>query len=68
MMCTGTIPQFGISRVAVGERSNFVGHCDFLAERGVDVALLDDGDCIELMARFISERPELWNEDLAEAD
>ena len=66
MMCTGTILQFGIPRVVVGERSNFEGHCDLLAERGVDVALLHDPDCIDLMARFIRERPELWNEDIAE--
>jgi cytosine/creatinine deaminase len=66
MMCTGTILQFGIPRVVVGERSNFEGNCDFLADRGVEVVLLDDPDCIELMARFIRERPELWNEDLAE--
>ena len=66
MMCTGTILQFGIPRVVVGERSNFEGHCEFLAERGVDVVLLHDPDCIDLMARFIRERPELWNEDIAE--
>jgi cytosine deaminase len=66
MMCAGTILQFGIPRVVVGERSNFEGYCDFLAERGVDVVLLDDPDCIDLMARFIRERPELWNEDIAE--
>ena len=51
MMCTGTILQFGIPRVVVGERSNFEGHCDFLAERGVDVVLLDDPDCIHLPGR-----------------
>ena len=50
MMCTGTILQFGIPRVAVGERSNFEGNCDFLAERGVEVVLLDDPECIDLMA------------------
>jgi cytosine/creatinine deaminase len=66
MMCTGTILQFGIPRVVVGERRNFEGNCDFLAERGVEVAVLDDPACIELMARFIRERPELWNEDIAE--
>ena len=65
MMCTGTILQFGIPRVVVGERRNFEGHSDFLAERGVDVVLLDDPACIDLMARFIRERPELWNEDIA---
>jgi cytosine/creatinine deaminase len=66
MMCAGTILQFGIPRVVVGERANFEGNCDFLAERGVDVVLLDDPDCIDLMARFIRERPDLWNEDIAE--
>jgi cytosine deaminase len=66
MMCTGTILQFGIPRVVVGERRNFEGNCDFLAERGVDVVLLDDPACIDLMARFIRERPELWLEDIAE--
>ncbi len=65
MMCTGTILQFGIPRVVVGERQNFEGNCDFLAERGVEVALLDDPACIALMTRFIRERPELWNEDIA---
>ena len=68
MMCTGTILQFGIPRVVVGERRNFEGNCDFLSERGVDVALLDDAGCIELMSRFIRERPELWNEDIAKED
>jgi cytosine deaminase len=67
LMCTGTILQFGIPRVVVGERRNFEGNCDFLAERGVDVVLLDDPACIELMARFIRERPDLWHEDIAEA-
>jgi cytosine deaminase len=66
MMCTGTILQFGIPRVVVGERRNFEGNCDFLAERGVEVVLLDDAACIDLMARFIRERPDLWHEDIAE--
>lgn len=66
MMCAGTILQFGIPRVVVGERVNFDGNSDFLAERGVDVALLNDAVCIDLMSRFIREKPELWNEDIAE--
>jgi cytosine deaminase len=65
MMCAGTILQFGVPRVVVGERRSFEGNCDFLAERGVEVALLDDPACIALMTRFIRERPELWNEDIA---
>jgi cytosine/creatinine deaminase len=66
MMCAGAILQFKIPRVVVGERESFEGNCDFLAERGVEVALLNDPDCIDLMARFIRERPELWHEDIAE--
>jgi cytosine deaminase len=66
MMCAGTILQFDIPRVVVGERQNFEGNSDFLSERGVDVVLLNDANCIELMSRFIREKPELWNEDIAE--
>lgn len=66
MMCAGTILQFDIPRVVVGERQNFEGNCDFLAERGVGVILLNDPKCIDLMNRFILEKPDLWNEDIAE--
>ncbi|MBS1269547.1 MAG: tRNA-specific adenosine deaminase [Gammaproteobacteria bacterium] len=66
MMCTGTILQFGIGRVVIGEDKNFSGNIDFLASRGVEVALLDEQDCISLMSTFIAERPDLWNEDIAE--
>ncbi|MDH3662384.1 MAG: nucleoside deaminase [Alphaproteobacteria bacterium] len=66
MMCAGTILQFGVPRVVIGEQENFAGNGDFLAERGVDIVLLNDPGCIALMRRFIEERPELWNEDIAE--
>ena len=66
MMCTGAILQFEVPRVVVGEDQNFAGNLAFLAERGVEVVLLNDQACIDLMARFIQERPELWNEDIAE--
>jgi cytosine/creatinine deaminase len=65
MMCTGTILQFGIRRVVVGEARNFPGNIDLLTANGVEVRVLDDLDCAELMSRFISERPELWDEDIA---
>lgn len=65
MMCSGTIVQFGIKRVVIGEDHNFPGNLDFLRSRGVEVLLLDDQVCIDLMQRFITERPELWDEDIA---
>ena len=66
MMCAGTIVQFGIPHVVIAENRNFGGNEDFLRERGVRVEIVDDARCIDLMARFIAERPALWNEDIAE--
>ncbi len=66
MMCSGTIIQFGIPRVVVGENTTFGGNEDFLREHGVDVVIAEDPDCIALMERFIREKPELWAEDIAE--
>lgn len=65
LMCTGTILQFGIRHVIIGENVNFPGNIELLQAHGVDVVLLDDPACRELMARFIRERPELWDEDVA---
>ena len=66
MMCSGTIIQFKIPRVVIGEADNFPGNTVFLRKNGVEVILANDPDCIELMRRFIEEKPELWNEDIAE--
>ena len=68
MMCAGTILQFGIPRVVIGEARNFSGNADFLRRNSVGADILDDADCIALMARFISERPDLWDEDIAGRD
>jgi len=68
MMCAGTILQFGIPRVVIGEARNFSGNAEFLQRNTVATLILDDRDCIELMARFIRERPELWDEDIAGRD
>jgi creatinine deaminase len=65
MMCAGTVVQFGIGRVVVGEDQSFPGNIDFLRAHGVEVELANDSGCRELMSRFIRERPELWNEDIA---
>ena len=65
MMCTGTIIQFGIRRVVIGEDVNFKGNIDFLKNRNVDVVLLNDSGCIDLMRKFIDENPQLWDEDVS---
>ena len=66
MMCSGTIVQFGVPAVVILENRNFGGNEDFLRANGVEVIIVDDRRCVELMARFIAERPELWHEDIGE--
>jgi cytosine deaminase len=62
--CSGLIRQFGISRVVVGEARTFQGQHEWLAESGVEVVVLDELECVELMNRFIKEHPGLWLEDI----
>ncbi len=64
--CSGLIRQFGISRVVIGEARNFVGGHDWLAEHGVEVVLFDNAECVEMLASFIAEHPEVWDEDIGE--
>ena len=66
MMCSGTIIQFGIPRVVIGENKSFGGNEEFLRSKGIEVIVADDPDCKALMERFMREKPELWAEDIAE--
>jgi len=63
-MCTGAILLYRIPRVVVGENVTFRGEEDLLRSRGVAVEVVQDARCIELMRRFISAHPTLWNEDI----
>jgi cytosine deaminase len=65
-MCTGAILLYGIPRVVVGENTTFYGGEDYLRSRGVEVVVVDDEECKELMRQFIAANPELWNEDIGE--
>jgi cytosine deaminase len=64
IMCTGTTLLYGIKRVLIGEHENFLGAEDLFAARGVELTNLNHPGCIELMRRFVRERPDLWNEDI----
>jgi cytosine deaminase len=66
MMCSGTIVQFCIPRVIIGENETFGGNEDFLRQHGVEVVVANDPDCKALMEKFIREKPGLWAEDIAE--
>jgi cytosine/creatinine deaminase len=64
--CSGLVRQFGISRVVIGEAQTFYGGHDWLAENGVEVVLLDDPECVQMMTDFIAARPEVWFEDIGQ--
>lgn len=66
LMCAGTIAQFGISRVVIGENQTFGGNEDFLRERGIEVVVLQHPACKQLMDAFIATYPEVWKEDIGE--
>jgi cytosine deaminase len=63
-MCTGAILLFQIPRVVVGEAQTFAGDLNFLADRGVEIILLDDQGCIAAMQEFQRCYPQIWSEDI----
>ena len=63
-LCSGAVVQFRIPKVIVGESKTFPGGPEFMRSHGVEIVDLADAECIELMRRFIADRPELWNEDI----
>lgn len=65
-MCSGAVLLYGIPKVVIGENRTFLGAEDHLRRRGVQVEVVDDQTCIEMMERFIDEHPDLWSEDIGE--
>jgi cytosine deaminase len=65
-MCTGAILLYGIPTVVIGENRTFQGPEDLLVQSGVEVVVVDDQRCFDMMAGFTQARPELWNEDIGE--
>jgi len=63
-MCSGAILLYGIPKVVVGENRTFTGEEALLRSRGVQVEVLQEAACIELMRSFIAGHPGLWNEDI----
>ena len=64
--CSGLVRQFGIGKVIVGESETFRGGIDWLRENGVEVIDMQSRECVELLGAFITEHPEIWNEDIGE--
>ena len=64
IMCTGTALLYRIPRVIVGENRNFLGAEDLFRQRGAELIVLEDPECIEMMADFIRDHADLWDEDI----
>jgi cytosine deaminase len=64
--CSGLVKQFKIRKVIVGESVNFRGGLDWLAENGIEVVDLDNAECKEMLAHFISQNSDVWNEDIGD--
>ena len=70
-MCAGTIVQFRIPRVVIGDVANASSDetIRFMRSRAIEVVVMDPAaskaarDCIDLTARFRREKPEQWLED-----
>jgi cytosine deaminase len=65
-MCTGAVLLYGIPTVVIGENRTFLGAEDLLIANGVEVVVVDDQRCVDMMTGFIESRPDLWNEDIGE--
>ena len=65
-MCSGAVLLYGIPKVVIGENQTFQGPEDYVRSRGVELEILNNTECIQLMRDFIAARPELWNEDIGE--
>jgi creatinine deaminase len=65
-MCSGAILLYGIPRVVVGENRTFQGPEDYLRSRGVQLEVVDNDECRQLMLDFIAVNGMLWNEDIGE--
>jgi cytosine/creatinine deaminase len=65
-MCSGTALLYGVPRIVIGENRTFQGPEDYVRSRGVELQIVDDAECVELMRQFIAARPDLWNEDIGE--
>lgn len=65
-MCSGTALLYEIPKIVIGENQTFQGPEDYVRSRGVELEILNDPECIQLMQDFIQANPELWNEDIGE--
>ena len=65
-MCSGAALLYGIPKIVIGENRTFRGPEDYLRSRGIELAILDEPECVRIMRDFIARMPALWYEDIGE--
>ena len=65
-MCSGTVLLYKIPKIVIGENTTFQGPEDYMRSRGVELVILNNSECKQIMRDFIAAKPELWNEDIGE--
>lgn len=65
-MCSGAIVLYKIPRVVIGENQSFMGEEKWLADHGVQLVVMQDVRCMQLMREFMQRHPKLWAEDIGE--
>ena len=63
-MCSGAALLYNIPKIVIGENVTFQGPEEYVRSRGVELVILNDAECIQMMRDFIADRPALWNEDI----
>jgi len=65
-MCSGAILLYGVPKVVIGDNQTFCGPEEYLQSRGVELVVVNDRECRDIMESFIQKNQELWNEDIGE--
>jgi cytosine deaminase len=65
-MCSGTALLYKIPKIVIGENRTFQGPEAYLRARGVELVIVQEVECIQLMREFIAAQPEVWQEDIGE--
>lgn len=60
--------MYKVKRVVIGENKTFLGGEAYLKSKGIEVVVLDNDECRDLMQKFIKEKPADWYEDIGEED
>lgn len=59
-MCAGSVLFFKIPEVVIAENQNYAGAEELLQSRGVNLKILNDAGCIQMLRDFDRNNPGAW--------